>query len=113
VLELAHRWRAEAVLARALCQAWAALEPLSTPPLVAWARDFTPGPMDRVLLASYRGPARGFTSQAGALLVLPGFTDKLAYLRAIATPQHTYLERRGLSPGGHWRRAFARLWQHR
>jgi hypothetical protein len=113
VLELAHRWRAEAVLARALCQAWAALEPLSTPPLVAWARDLRPGPVDRVLLASYRGPARGFTSQAAALLVVPGFTDRLAYLRAIATPQRTYLERRGLSPGGHWRRAFARLWQHR
>jgi hypothetical protein len=113
VLDLARRWRAEAVLARALCQAWAVLEPLSTPPLVAWALGFTPGPIDRVLLASYRGPARGFTSQAAALLVVPGFTDKLAYLRAIATPQRTYLERRGLSPGGHWRRAVARLWQRR
>jgi hypothetical protein len=113
VLDLAHRWRAEAVLARALCQAWTMLEPQFTPPLVAWARDFTPGPTDRVLLASYRGAARGFTSQAAALLVVPGISDKLAYLRAIATPQRTYLERRGLSPGGHWRRAVARLWQRR
>ena len=113
VLELGHRWHAEAVLARALCQAWTMLKPQLTPPLVAWARDFTPGPTDRFLLASYRGPARGFTSQAAAFLVVPGFTDKLAYLRAIATPQRTYLERRGLSPGGHWRRAVARLWQRR
>jgi hypothetical protein len=113
VLDLAHRWRAEAVLARALCQAWTMLDPQFTPPLVAWARDFTPRPIDRVLLASYRGSARGFTSQAAAFLVVPGFTDKLAYLRAIAMPQRTYLERRGMSPGGHWRRAVARLWQRR
>jgi hypothetical protein len=113
VLDLARRWRAEPVLARALCQAWTMLDPQFTPPLVAWARDFTPGPTDRFLLASYRGLARGFTSQAAALLVVPGFTDKLAYLRAIATPQRTYLERRGLSPGEHWRRAVVRLWQRR
>ena len=46
-------------------------------------------------------------------LVLPGIGDKVAYLRAIATPQRAYLERRGLNPGGHWRRAVARLRQQR
>ena len=113
VLDLARRWRAEAVVARAVCHAWAALDPLFTPPLVMWARAFRPKPLDRLLLASYRGQARGFTSQAAALLVIPGIGDKLAYLRAIATPQRAYLERRGLTPGGHWRRAVARLRQQR
>jgi hypothetical protein len=109
VLDLARRWRAEAVVARALGDAWAALEPRFTPPLVTWARCFRPTPLDRLLLASYRGPARGFTSKAAATLVVPGVTDKLAYLRALATPQRAYLEQRGLSPGGHWRRALARV----
>jgi Uncharacterised nucleotidyltransferase len=113
VLDLARRWRAEAVVARAIGASWAALEPRLTPPLLAWARAFQPRPIDRLLLASYRGPARGFTTQAAGVLVVPGIAGKLAYLRAIATPQRAYLERRGLTPGGHWRRAVTRLRQHR
>jgi putative nucleotidyltransferase-like protein len=111
VLELAHSWRAEAVVARALCAAWEELVPRFTPPLVDWARSFRPTPLDRLLLASYRGPARGFTSKAAAVLVIPGITDKLAYLRAMALPQRVYLEQRGLSPGGHLGRALARVRQ--
>jgi hypothetical protein len=113
VLDLARRWRAEAVVGRAISAAWAALEPRLTPPLLAWARTFRPGPLDRLLLASYGGPARGFTSKAAGVLVIPGVADKLTYLRAIAAPQRAYLERRGLSPGAHWRRAVTRLRQHR
>ena len=113
VLDLARRWRAEPVVATAVSQAWAALEPQFTPPLVEWARNYAPGVFDRVLLASYRGAARGLTTQAAGVLVLPGIGDKLAYLRAIAMPQRAYLERRGLSSGDHWRRGLARLRQHR
>jgi Uncharacterised nucleotidyltransferase len=112
-LELARRWRAEAVVARALSGAWAALSPRFTPPLVEWARGFQPSALDRLFLASYRGPARGFTSKAAALLVVPGIRDKLAYLRAIALPQRTYLDQRGLSSGDLWRRALERLRQRR
>jgi Uncharacterised nucleotidyltransferase len=109
VLALARRWRAEAVVARALCDAWAVLRPRFTPPLVDWARGFQPTAFERLLLASYRGPARGFTAKAAAVLVVPGITDKLAYFRAVVLPQRIYLERRGLSPSDHWRRALARL----
>jgi Uncharacterised nucleotidyltransferase len=111
VLELARRWRAEAVVAQAVRAAWEALAPRFTPPLVDWARGFRPRPLDRLLLASSRGPARGLTSKAAAVLVLPGITDKLAYLRAMALPQRTYLEEQGLSPQAHWRRALSRLRQ--
>jgi hypothetical protein len=109
VLDLARRWRAEAVVARAVCGASEALDPRFTHPLLAWARDFRPSSVDRLLLASYRGPARGFTAHGAALLVVPGITGKLAYLRAIALPQAAYLEQRGVSRGGFLRRAISRL----
>jgi Uncharacterised nucleotidyltransferase len=111
VLALARRWRGEAVVALALCCAWQRLEPLFTPRLVEWARGFRPRTIDRLLLASYRGPARGFTAHGTAVLVVRGITDKLAYLRAVALPQRSYLERRGLSRRGFWHRAIAGLRQ--
>jgi len=109
VLDLARRWRAEAVVARAVCSARQALDPQFTHPLFAWARAFRPTPLDRLLLASYRGPGRGFTAHGAALLVVPGISGKLAYLRAIALPQPAYLEERGVSRGGFLRRAMSRL----
>jgi hypothetical protein len=113
VLDVARRWRAEAVLAHALRMAWQALEPRFTPPLVEWARSFRPKPIDRLLLASYRGPARGLTSKAAAVLAVPGISDKLAYLRAMALPQRSYLEQRRLSSGTHLRQALAQLRRRR
>jgi hypothetical protein len=109
VLNLARRWRAEAVVARAVCAAREALDPQYTHPLFAWAAGFRASPLDRLLLASYRGPARGFTAHGAALLVVPGITGKLAYLRAIALPQRAYLEQRGVSRGGFAWRVIKRL----
>src|SRR5260370_35104522 len=71
VLDLARRWRAEPVVARAVTQAWAALEPKSAPPLVEWARNYVPAMFDRLLLASDRGPARRLTPQSCGGLVVP------------------------------------------
>jgi len=113
VLGLARRWRSQPVVARAICQAWATLEPGFTPPLVDWARGFAPGAFDRILLASYRGPARGITTQAAGVLVVPGIRGKLLYLHAVAMPQRAYLEQRGMSSVAHWRRGLARLWPRR
>src|SRR5262249_38715856 len=101
------------VVAFAVSQAWAALQPSFTPPLVEWARSYVPGAFDRFLLASYRGPARGLTTQAAAVLVLHGIRDKLAYVRAIAMPQRAYLEGRGLGSKELWRRGLGRLRLHR
>ena len=109
VLELARRWRSESVVALAVSQSWATLEPRFTAPLVEWAHSYMPSPFDRFLLASYRGPARGLTTQAASVLVLPGLSDKVAYLRAIAMPQRAYLARRGLSSREFWRRGLARI----
>jgi hypothetical protein len=95
VLELAERWRARAVLARALTYAWEVLTPASRPSLIGWARSYRPDRLERVLLASHLGPTRAYTRHAAALLVVPGLAGRLAYLSAIAWPQRAYLEARG------------------
>jgi hypothetical protein len=109
VLELAERWRARAVMARALTEAWEALDPGFTPALVDWARSYRPSPSERALLASHRGPARAYTRHAAALLVVAGLRPRLAYLRAIAWPQRAYLQARGVSRAGFVGRAAKRL----
>jgi len=96
VLALARRWRAEAILARAVRDAWRTLRVTVCPPLLEWADRYRTRPLDRILLASYRGSARGYTSQAASLLVLRGIRDRASYLRAIAWPTPEYRKARGL-----------------
>jgi hypothetical protein len=111
VHDLARRWRAVPVLVRALSLAERMLSVrLWNQPL---ARPFLPagiGPVARVLMAMYRGPGRGYSSQAAAVIALSGPVDRLAYLDALARPQRAYLEARGLSRAGHLRRGIRRTW---
>jgi hypothetical protein len=102
VLELAGQWRGRAALAEGLVAAWDVLAPANRPELVEWARSYRASPFERLLLASQRGRARAYTRHAAAVLVVPGVTGRLAYLRAIVWPQPAYLARRGYS-----RRRFA------
>jgi hypothetical protein len=111
VLDLARRWRAQLVLARALAGAWEWLAPERRGLIVDWAQAYHPRPLERVLLASHVGPARAFTRHAAALLVAPGMSARLAYLQAIAWPEQTYLERRGFTRREFAGRALARLRQ--
>lgn len=100
VLTLARRWHGESVLAAAAHASWSALRITVRPPIIEWADDYRASRLDRLLLASYRGPARGYTSQAATLLVLPGLRDRAAYLRAIALPSREYREARHLGRFG-------------
>ena len=109
VLRFAHRWRAEGVLARGMTMAWELLAPAATPPLVDWAASYRPSRVDRLLLASQTGPSRGTTRHLAALLVIPGLSDRVAYLRAVAWPHPDYLRSRGLDRRDHLRRAVGRL----
>ena len=109
VLRFARRWRAEAVLARGITMAWDLLAPAATPPLVDWAGSYQPSRVDRLLLASQTGPGRGSTRHLAALLVIPGLSDRVAYLRAVAWPHADYLRSRGLDRRDHLRRAVGRL----
>jgi hypothetical protein len=111
VHDLAQRWRAVPVVVRALSLAEKMLrvrlwnQPLGQPFLPAGI-----GSAARVLMTAYRGPGRGYSSQAAALLALPGAVERMTYLHALARPQLAYLEARGLSRAGHLRRGVRRSW---
>ena len=109
VLDFARRWRAEAILARGVTMAWDLLAPTVQPPLVGWAASYRAPRVDRLLLASHIGPARGTTRHLAALLVIPGLSDRAAYLRAVTWPHSDYLRSRGLDRRRHLRRAVERL----
>jgi hypothetical protein len=111
VQDLAQRWRAVPVVVRALSLAENMLgvrlwnQPVSRPFLPARI-----GSAARVLMATYRGPGRGYSSQAAALVAVPGALERMTYLDALVRPQRAYLEARGLTRAGHLRRGVRRGW---
>jgi hypothetical protein len=109
VLLMARSWQCELVVARAVAGTWRTLDLTVRPPLVEWADRYQPTRRERMLLASHVGPARVFTRHLAAIAVVPGVVDRVAYAAAIAFPQRAYLRARGLTAGGHARRALRRL----
>ena len=109
VLLMARSWRCEAVVAHAVTTTWDTLGLTFGSPLVDWARNFVPSPVDRMLLSAHQGAARAFTRPLASIWLLPGVADRVAYVRSIALPQRSYLEARGLSAGSHVQRAWRRL----
>ncbi len=109
VRAMAARWRADAVVARAVTLAWEELRLRDGPEIVAWARAFRARPADRLLLASHVGRMRAFTRHLAALLVIPGVRARAAYVRAIAFPQPAYLEARQFTARSHLARMYRRF----
>jgi hypothetical protein len=109
VLTMARRWRAEAVVARAMVTTWTELALTDRPPVVEWAFWYQPTRTERLLLAAHVGPARAFTRHLASLVVLHGASDRFAYLRAITFPQREYLEARGMTMRSHASRAWHRI----
>jgi hypothetical protein len=109
VLLMAREWQCEPIVARAVRHAWDRLALERRFPLVEWADRFEPTRYQRRMLAWHEGPARAFTSQAAAVLVLPSWDDRLAYLRAVALPDPAYLKARGFTAKSHLERAWKRL----
>ena len=64
---------------------------------------------DRWLLESGLGPARGYRRSLAALSVIPGWSAKARYARAIVLPSQEYLQSRAWTPASHVRRAVRRL----
>lgn len=109
VLMMAREWQCEPIVARAVNLAWDELALTREFPIVEWARRFEPTRHQRRMLVWHEGPARAFTGQVAAVLVLRSARDRLAYLRAIMFPQPSYLAARGFSATGHFRRAWDRI----
>ena len=105
VLEMARRWRATSVVGLAIRLTIHALDFECDHPLVGWARRERPGPLDRLMLVSYRGRARGYTSQALSVLAIRGWRNRWDYTRAVVRPSRDYLAARGFRRGDRLRRA--------
>ncbi len=114
VEEMARRWRASAVIDRALGLAGDLLGPeLWRLPIGAAFATHRATARERALVASYRGPGRGYTSQLATVVAVAGAGERLAYLRALARPQPAYLAAREMSPLGYLRKAARRTWESR
>ena len=113
IVDTALRWRGSDVVARALCLSERALGvSLSETTVGLRFRSLMPRRRHRALMATYRGRARGYTSQLAGVLALPGATNKLAYLRALARPQDSYLRARGFTGPGFILHAGRRIWRN-
>lgn len=104
-LELARRWKGEAVLAKGILEAWAALCPTEEPELVAWARAHRPGARDRRWLRAASGPTRSSPRMAlQGLEAIPGLAPRLRYMHAVIAPRDPANPRRR-----RWRRGWDEL----
>lgn len=106
---LVHGWRGTNVVRYALraVQARLGVSLALTPVGQRFAGDVAR--RDRMLIATYRGGARGYTSQLAGVVAIPGLADKRDYLAALLRPQRAYLDRRGLSWAGFGAHALGRL----
>lgn len=108
IARTARRWRATAVVARAVELTWSELG-LASNELCEWAASVEAPLRERLLLRTYLTSARSYTRPAGSLLVIPGIRPRLRYAAAIVRPQPSYLEARSWSQRGHFARAWSRL----
>jgi len=113
VLELAHRWRSTAVLARGirLCRDHLGVEVDGL--LVSAVAGYEPTRREQRAIASYVGSNRHYAAKVAASLpYLDGLRDKLAFLRASALPSEEFVESRGSEARSAWiRRGFRSLFQ--
>lgn len=100
-LTLASRWKASAVVARAVDLAWDTFR-LAETQLSRWAGEFVPTERDRRALRTYLDLEMGYAARSfEAVRAIPGLRAKAAFARALAFPSGDYGAGRH---GGRWRR---------
>jgi hypothetical protein len=103
VLELARRWDARPVLARAFALCRFHLGVVIDSPLVATLSGYEPTRRERRAIDSYVGTNRHFASKVLASLpYLDNSADRLAFVLASAAPSDAFIETRGGEPGLRW-----------
>jgi len=102
-------WRVEPALARAVRGLDEVLRPDQPLALLAWARRFAPGRIDRFYMSCYTSPARSYRSTLATVLAIPTWSDRARFTRALLVPQRSYRQARGWSLGDHVRRGFSKL----
>jgi hypothetical protein len=109
VLDRAARWRADAVVARAVRVAWSRLG-LAPSPWLDWADEQRPDRFQSRALRAYTAPSRSYATQVVAgVAAVPSITEKVAYVRALLLAESGHLARRD----GSYRRRLQRAWRAR
>ena len=91
VRALAARWRAEAVLAAAVSDAWYLLGVGTAIGISQWAESYAPKKQDEVRMALYRRGRRTSAAQdVAAISAISGLRHKAAYLYALVLPDAQY-----------------------
>jgi hypothetical protein len=106
-LTLAHHWRAETVVARAVRLTWRRLR-LAPHPWLAWADAQRPDRFQARALRAYTAPSRSYATQAVAgVAAVPTVSEKLAYVRALLLADSDHLAHRDRS----YPRRLQRAWR--
>ncbi len=106
-LERARRWRADAVVARALRLAWSRLG-LESAPASEWAAAHQPDRFQARALRAYTAPSRSYATQVVAgIAALPRVPEKVAYVRALLLAEPGHLANRD----GSYHRRIHRAWR--
>jgi hypothetical protein len=106
VHRLCSSWKAEAVVARAVCAAWSVFRLDDELPISAWAHRYQPSRAQRRTLRLYPKTANNYAAMAlSELPTVPGIRAKASYLRAMLSPDRGYLDARTTRHLGRWRRA--------
>jgi hypothetical protein len=109
LLAAARRWRATAVVTAAFTRTWSTLELADHPLVVGWLAVARPTRLERLLLTAHVAPGHVYWRHLAALLVLPGLEPRARYLRALVTPQASYLAGRTSSRSDHASRSWRSL----
>ncbi len=101
VRDIARRWRAEAVVARAVGLAWQEFA-LQETELSRWAAGYSVDRVDQRSLRAYLDPRMGYAAREfAALSAIPRLRDKAAFAWALMVPDRAFGAGRH---GGRWRR---------
>lgn len=105
VIDMARRWRAEAVLATAVTETWAHFGLADVTALTAWAEAYPVSQKDQRLLALYRRPDAPYARLAlHSLPLIEGWGSRWTFTRSLAFPDQEFLRGRGMSlPAYLWR----------
>jgi hypothetical protein len=109
-LELARRWRCEAVLDASLREA---RDTFGTEISDRHSPDTEISRRDRLFLESYRGRGRGYLRNFVAPIAIHGVRNKVAFLTAVALPDRAYLAARGADRTTFVRSGWAKVRQER
>jgi hypothetical protein len=88
VRELAHAWRAEYVVAKAITLAWETLALADETALTAWARRYQPDARSEHAFATYHVHHANYAARSWASLrALPNIRTRASFLYSLAFPQ--------------------------